>query len=127
MNKKTAPDLDPLAKATNGKYHWNDPGMADLEKGWEEFPIGTRVEVRTKNDVWRKGTVVETQIENDRGIHVRCDEKWHNNLKFLEGHGACVMVYMNTRRGIWSNIRKLEKETQLPGTNLKNSPPFNEW
>jgi len=46
----------------------------DFEKGWEDFPLGTRVEVRTANGIWRKGTVVETINENDRGISVECDE-----------------------------------------------------
>lgn len=111
MSKKTKAitEADPLAEATAGKYYWNSPGMDDLEKGWEEFTLGTRVEIRTNNGVWRKGTVVETIDENDRGISVKCDEKWHDNLKFYEGRGATVMVYMNTRRGILSRIRKIDE------------------
>lgn len=101
--------IDRLAEATGGKLHWNDPGMDDFEKGWEDFPLGTRVEVRTTNDIWRKGTVVETIRENDRSISVECDEKWHDNEKFYGGHGATVMVYMNTRRGILSNLRKIDE------------------
>lgn len=101
--------IDRLAEATGGKLHWNDPGMDDFEKGWEDFPLGTRVEVRTTNNVWRKGTVVETIRENDRGISVECDKKWHNNEKFYGGRGATVMVYMNTRRGILSNLRKIDE------------------
>jgi len=101
--------VDRLAEATGGKLHWNDPGMKDFEKRWEDFPLGTRVEVRTTNDIWRKGTVVETIRENDRGISVECDEKWHDNLEFYGGRGATVMVYMNTRRGILSNIRKIDE------------------
>lgn len=102
-------EIDRLAEATGGRLHWNDPGMDDFEKGWEDFPLGTRVEVRTTNDVFRKGTVVETICENDRGISVECDEKWHDNEKFCGGRGATVMVYMNTRRGILSNIRKIDE------------------
>ncbi len=105
-NEESASD-DRLAEATNGKLHWNDPGMTDLEEGWEDFPIGTFVEVRTDDNIWRAGMVVETWEENDRGIEVRCNDKWHDNLEFYGGHGASVMVYMNTRRGILSNIRKL--------------------
>lgn len=101
--------IDRLAEATGGKLHWNDPGMDDFEKGWEEFPLGTRVEVRTTNNVWRKGTIVETIRENDRGISVECDEKWHNNEKFYGGRGATVMIYMNSRRGILSNLRKIDE------------------
>lgn len=101
--------IDRLAEATGGKLHWNDPGMGDFEKGWEDFPLGTRVEVRTTNDVWRKGTVVETIRENDRGISVECDEKWHDNVEYYGGRGATVMVYMNTRRGILSNLRKIDE------------------
>jgi hypothetical protein len=100
---------DPLAEATGGKLHWNDPGMDEFEGGWKDFPLGTRVEVRTKDNVWLKGTVVETMNENDRGISVECDEKWHDNLSFYEGRGATVMTYMNTRRGILSNIRKIDE------------------
>lgn len=81
----------------------------DFEKGWEDFPLGTRVEVRTANGIWRKGTVVETINENDRGISVECDEPWHNDLDFYGGRGATVMVFMNTRRGILSNIRKIDE------------------
>ena len=103
------PEIDRLAEATGGKLHWGDPGMDDFEKGWEDFPLGTRVEVRTANDIWRKGTVVETIRENDRGISVECDEKHHDNLKFYGGRGATVMVYMNTRRGILSRIRKIDE------------------
>ena len=101
---------DLLAEATGGKYHWDDPGMDQMETGWEEFTIGTRVEVLTGND-WLKGVVVETWAENDRGIHVKCDEKCHDG-EFLDGHGVAVMVYMNTRRGILSRIRLLKKAAQ---------------
>lgn len=101
--------IDRLAEATGGRLHWNDPGMDDFEKGWEDFPLGTRVEVRTTNDIWRKGTIVETIRENDRGILVKCDDKWHNNMGFYGGRGATVMVYMNTRRGILSNLRKIDE------------------
>ncbi|MEK7464740.1 MAG: hypothetical protein AAB617_03105 [Patescibacteria group bacterium] len=101
--------IDRLAEATGDRLHWDDPGMDDFEAGWKEFPLGTRVEVRAANDVWRKGTIVETIRENDRGITVDCDEKWHNNKKFYGGRGATVMVYMNTRRGILSNLRKINE------------------
>ncbi len=101
--------VDCLAEATGGRLHWNDPGMDDFEAGWEDFPLGTRVEVRTTNDIWRKGTIVETIRENDRGISVECDEKYHDNLEFYGGRGATVMVYMNTRRGILSNLRKIDE------------------
>ena len=103
---------DRLAEATFGKHHWNDPGMDKLDAewhGWNKFSLGTRVEVRTKGDVWRKGTIVETSNENDRAIYVMCDEKWHINLDFYRGRGACVPVYQNTRRGILSNIRKINE------------------
>lgn len=100
---------DRLAEATGGKLHWDDPGMDDFEKGWEEFTLGTRVEVRTPNNIWRKGTVFETPFENERSVVVKCDEKVHDNLEFHRGHGANIMVYMNTRRGILSNIRKIDE------------------
>lgn len=101
--------IDRLAEATRGGLHWNDPGMDDFEQGWEDFPLGTRVEVRTANDIWRKGTIVETIRENDRGISIECDERWHDNEEFYGGHGATVMVYMNTRRGILANLRKIDE------------------
>lgn len=106
--KTENPVIDRLAEATNGRLHWNDPGMDELESGWEDFPLGTRVEVRT-NNIWRKGTVVETVRENDRAIVIECDEKWHDNEKFYNGCGVTVMVYMNTRRGILSNLRKIDE------------------
>ena len=96
-----------LAEATGGRLHWNDPGMDAFEQGWKDFPLGTRVEVRTAGDIWRTGTVVETLNENERGIAVKCDERWHDNLEFYDGRGATVMVFMNTRRGILSNIRRI--------------------
>lgn len=118
--KTEKPEQDLLAEATNGKLHWDDPGMnrtTNLEEVWKEFPLGTRVEIQTgirrvetqkQNCVWRKGTVVETPEKNDRAIVVECDEKWHDNLDFYKGHGAAVMVYLNTARGILSNIRKID-------------------
>lgn len=102
-------EVDRLAEATGGRLHWDDPGMDDFEEGWEDFPLGTRVEVRTTNHVWRKGTVVETANENERGIVVECDEGWHDNMRFYKGHGATVMVYMRARRDILSRIRKIDE------------------
>ncbi len=101
--------FDRLAEATGGKLHWDDPGMDDLEKGWEDFPLGTRVLIRTANDFWREGTVVETTNENDRAIVVECDKRWHDDLDFYEGRGASVMVFMNSRRGILSNLCKIDE------------------
>jgi hypothetical protein len=108
--KKSTDDVvfDRLAEATHGRCRWNDPGADALETGWENFSLGTRVEVRTEGNVWRRGTVVETPHENDRAITVECDEKWHDNMDFYRGRGATVMVYMNTFRGIRSNIRKID-------------------
>lgn len=100
---------DLLAEATGGREHWNDSGADALETGWEIFPKGTRVEVRTAGNVWRKGTVVETLDDNDRAIVVKCDERWHSRLDNYDGCGATVMVYMSTYRGIRSNIRLLEE------------------
>ncbi len=99
--------IDLLAEATNGRLHWNDPSMDDFEEGWEDFPLGTRVEVRTKGNIWRKGTVVESINENGRAIVVECDEKWHDNMEFYRGRGATIPVCLNTRRGILSNLRKI--------------------
>ncbi len=106
---KKSVNRDRLAEATNGREHWDDPGTDALETGWEIFPKGTRVEVRTRGDVWRVGTVVETWGDNDRAIVVKCDERWHNNLDYYDGRGTTVMVYMNTYRGIRSNIRLLDE------------------
>lgn len=107
----TTEKIDPLAEATNGKHHWNDPGMDDFEKGYEDFLLGTRVEVKTEKE-WLKGTVVETVKENDRGIVVKTDKKWHDNLDFYKGHGTTVMVYINTRRGILSRIRLIDESRE---------------
>lgn len=101
--------IDRLTEATGGRLRWNDPGMDDFERGWEDFPLGTRVEVRTTNNIWRRGIVVETIRENNRGISVECDERRHDNEGFYGGRGATVMVFMNTRRHILSNIRKIDE------------------
>lgn len=110
--KQPIPVIDRLAEATGGKLHWNDPGMADFEQGWQDFPLGKRVEARTPKNTWAKGTVVETHLINDRAIVVEADEKVHDNLDYREGKGLTIMVYMNTRRGILSNIRAVDEETR---------------
>lgn len=102
--------IDRLAEATGGKHHWNDHGMDDLESGWEEFTLGTRVEVRISDTVWKKGTVVEEyETGSERGITVECDEKWHDNLDFFNGKGAGIPVFMTTRRSILCKIRKIDE------------------
>jgi hypothetical protein len=83
--------------------------MDEFEGGWREFPLGLRVEVRTIDDIWRRGTVIETPLENERMIVVKCDEKYHDNLDFHEGCGAGVMVYTQTRRDILSMIRAIDE------------------
>jgi len=102
-------EMDRLAEATNGRDHLNDPGMDDYETGWEEFKLGTRVEVRTTGNTWRKGTVVETPEENGYAIVVKCDEKWHDKLQFYGGRGATVDLRRKTRGEILSNIRKIDE------------------
>ena len=96
-----------LYEATDGHFWWNDPGMDDLEAGWEDFPVGTRVEVRTEGDIWRKGTVVESWETNERCHIVECDEAWHENAGFPDGQDCSLPVFMNSRRGILSMIRHL--------------------
>lgn len=109
MSQTGVMEVDYLAQATGGRLHWNDPGMADFEAGWEDFPLGTRVEVRTKGNVWRKGTVVETPNENERAIVVECDERYHDDEKFYGGRGATVFAYMVLRRDILSCIRTIDE------------------
>ncbi len=108
---------DLLAEATNGRLHWNDPGMDEFERGWEPFVLDSRVEVRVNenetNERWLKGKVVETVHENDRMIVVLCDEQWHTNLDFYNGRGTAIMVMLNTRRGILSRIRLIEEVQQF--------------
>jgi len=96
-----------LFEATNGRFWWNDPGMDDLEAGWEDFPVGARVEVRTEGDVWRKGTVVESWETNERCHIIECDEAWHEDAGLLGGRGCSLPVFMNSRRSILSMIRRL--------------------
>lgn len=110
---------DPLAEATYGQFHWNDKGMDEPEKGWEEYGLGLRVEVRTSNG-WLPGTIRETVMENERGIVVECDEPYHQNLDFYGGKGASIMVLHNTRRGIWSNIRMVPQPTDNLNTQAQN-------
>jgi hypothetical protein len=88
----------------------------NFEQGWEEFPRGTRVEVRIMGYLWRhgpywlKGTVVDGyEKESERGINILCDEKWHNSLDFYGGRGASIPVYMNIRPNITANIRLLNE------------------
>lgn len=108
---------DPLAEATRGLYHWDDPGMDDPETGWEEFNPGMRVEIRTQKG-WLSGTLRETPMENDRALVVECDKKWHDNVNNYEGRGATIAVFHNTRRGILSNIRSLPQRFTLPEKSL---------
>jgi hypothetical protein len=113
---------DRLAEATSGRLHWNDAGMDAFEQGWQDFTLGKRVEVRTPADAWAKGTVVETPLINDRVIVVETDEVVHDNLGFRGGRGLTVMAYMNTRRGILSNIREIDEEprhVEVPIPKLK--------
>ena len=77
----------------------------ELEKGWEPFVKGVRVEVRVKEGKWLPGTVLRGYEETERVIEVICDERWHDHLDFHEGRGATVPVYMATKRYILSNIR----------------------
>ena len=73
------------------------------------------MEVRVQEDTlppygrWLKGTVVrEFSKDDERGIVVRCDERWHGDMSYYNGQGATIMVFHNTRRGILSRIRKIE-------------------
>jgi len=100
---------DLLAEATSGRLRWHDPGMSDFEKGWEDFLPGTRVEVRIAKNVWKKGVVVASFPKTERGIEVLCDDKWHTNEEFYGGRGATVRVQGNTRRGILSNLRRIDE------------------
>ena len=106
------PFPDPLAEATNGLFHWNDPGMDEFERGWEEFGLGMRVEARGTNG-WHIGTIVETVDTNDRAIVVECDDVVHDNLDHLGGRGLTIPVYCNTRRGIWSNLRTYRDDSPM--------------
>jgi hypothetical protein len=113
---------DRLAEATGGKLHWNDAGMDAFEQGWQDFTLGKRVEARTPDDTWAKGTVVETPLINDRAIVVETDEVAHDNLDFRGGRGLSVMAYMNTKRGILSRIREIDEEprqVEVPIPGLK--------
>ncbi len=101
-----------LFEATLGKHKWNDPGMGDFERGWEPFVRGARVEVRTHGDIWRPGTVRKSYEDTERGIHVECDVEWSNNTEFYNRRGCIVMAYLNTRRGILSNIRMIDVTEQ---------------
>lgn len=96
-----------LIEAINGKYHRNDPAMDD-EAGWEEFLLGTHVEVQV-NGIWRKGTVLQTPEENGCKIVVKCDEKLHDKLGFYGGHGATVGIRRKTRAEILSKIRRIDE------------------
>lgn len=96
---------DWLREATGGNFFWTDPHMGDFEKGQDLFPRGQRIEVRTKKG-WLPGSVVETVEDNDRAIAVTTDQPYSDNKDFYDGRGATVGVYMNSRRGIWGNLRR---------------------
>lgn len=103
---------DLLAEATNGKLHITDPGMDELGGGYEQFPKGSRVEVRINRDEpykgWVVGTVVEVPEDNDRAIVVLCDQKWHDNMENYDGRGATIMVAFMIKAQILSMLRKPE-------------------
>lgn len=121
---------DLVAEATNGKLHITDPGMDEWTGSYEEFPKGSRVEVRInaeKPDTgWVGGTVVEVPEDNDRAIVVLCDQKWHENMEHYEGRGATVMVAFMTRGRILSILRKpqvlepTKNVTNIDGTQSDN-------
>jgi len=104
--------VDLLEEATGGLFRWDDEGMDDFEKGWEIFSKGNRVEVLTKNG-WLMGTVRECMRENERVIVIECDVKYSNNEEYYGGRGATVMVYHNTRRGIWSVLRLVDRDPEF--------------
>lgn len=79
----------------------------ELEKGWQEFRVGTRVKVRIEKDIWKNGVVMETAGQNGRSIIVKCSEKVHDKEDFFGGCGICVPVFQNTRSEILANIRKI--------------------
>jgi len=108
-------EIDRLIEATNGRYHLNDPGMEDYETGWEEFKLGTRVEVRTTGNIWLKGTVVATPEEKNYTIIVKCDEPWRDKCKFI------INIHKKTRRKILADIRKIDESHYEVPISFKNS------
>ncbi|HPN54578.1 MAG TPA: hypothetical protein PLB52_01455 [Candidatus Moranbacteria bacterium] len=88
---------------------WKNPAANDFETGWEIFSIGDRVKVKTKDSIWREGTIEETPKENLRAIIVKCDEKWHDDMDFHRGRGASVLVFGRTKNEILSQIRKINQ------------------
>ena len=84
--------------------------LNDLEKGWEDFPFGTLVEVQTENGVWKKGRVVETPKKKARAIIVKCYEKV-SRADFYDGYGFSIMVFQRTRGEILAKIRKPHKRS----------------
>jgi len=97
-------EYDPLAAATDGQYHWDDPGMDDYQRDWEGFARGQRVDVRTAVG-WTRGTVRETSDENGLGIVVECDRVIDPHGDMYHGRGVMIMVAENYRRVIWSVLR----------------------
>lgn len=76
----------------------------ELEK--DEFPKGSRVEVRRKSG-WIKGTVIKSFLDNERAIEVRADKRIHDNLEYENGHGCFVFVFCRKRSEILKQIRYL--------------------
>lgn len=105
---------DPLAMATDGQYHWDDPGMDDYQRGWEAFARGQRVEVRTAMG-WVSGTVRETPAENGSSIVVECTRIIDPRGNMYCGRGVMVMVTGNSRRVIWSVLRTLGRSRVASG------------
>lgn len=106
LSELLAQGRDPLAEATNGAFHWNDPGMDEFRKGWEEFGLGMRVEVLTIKG-WLAGTIRETPHEG-RFFDIECDRKWHEVTEHYDGKGVYLPLYLyNTRRELWSLMRTI--------------------
>lgn len=114
---------DPLAMATDGQYHWDDPGMDDYQRGWEGFGRGQRVEVQTAMG-WIAGTVRETPDDNSRGIVVECDEVIDPHGDMYHGHGVMIMVAGTYRRVLWSVLRTPGRSQRTGGdVARRKSPP----
>jgi len=109
-----AREHDPLATATDGQYHWDDPGMDDDQRGWEGFGRGQRVEVQTAMG-WIVGTVRETPDDNGCGIVVECDEVVDPHGDMYHGHGVMIMVAGTWRRVLWSVLRTHGRSQRAAG------------
>lgn len=95
---------DQLAEATNGRLHWDDPGMDGEVVDGLGFELEMKVEVRTEQG-WRTGVIKRIPVNGFHEFIIVCDKPYSGNRSFYDGRGATIPAIDNTVRGVLSNLR----------------------